>query len=350
MTTHTPQAGSADPSTRLAFFRLVTGHYLSHATYVAARLGLADLLADGPRQADELARATGTHGPSLRRLLRLLVSAGVLAETDAERFALTPLGDCLRTGTPGSSHATALLFAGPIMRSWYDLMYSVRTGEPAFERTFGMKPFEYMAQHPDEAAVFNEAMTAVSTQAAAAVAATYDFSSCRAVMDVGGGHGVLLGAILGAYPGLRGVLFELPPVAEGARKRLAAGGFGDRCEVVAGDFFESVPAGADVCVLKSVIHDWDDARSVRILRNCHRALPPGGKLLLVELVLPARVDSSPRAQIATGSDVNMLVNVGGRERTEQEFAALFQAAGFELTRILPLEGALSSVLEGVRTQ
>jgi SAM-dependent methyltransferase len=348
MTSQDTSAKSADLPPRLALFQLVTSHYISRAIHVAARLNVADLLADGPRLVDNLATATGTHGPSLNRLLRLLASAGVFAETEIGTFALTPMGDCLRSGSPGSSRATALLFAGPLMRAWDELHLAVQTGQPTFEKALGMDPFGYMAAHPEEAAVFNEAMTAVSTHTAKNVPVAYDFSSFKTVVDVGGGHGALLGAILQANPDVRGILLELAHVAEGAKKPIADSGLDTRCEIVAGDFFKSVPSGADAYILKSVIHDWDDARSVTILQNCHRAMSPTGKLLLVELVLPARVDHSPRAQIGTGSDVNMLVNAGGRERTDAEFAALFAAAGFKLTRIIPVPGSLSSVLEGTR--
>jgi len=242
----------------------------------------------------------------------------------------------------------ALLFAGPMVdRSWGDLLYSVETGEIAFNHAFGMGVFEYMSQHPEIAALFNEAMTAGSTQAAAAVAAVYDFSSFRALADLGGGHGVLLITILKANPHLRGILFDLPHAAEGGRKQIEAAGLAGRAEFVAGDFFQAAPGGADVYLLKGVIHDWDDARSVAILKNCHRAMPPQGKLLLVEGVCPARMDRSPWTQIIAGSDVNMLVNAGGRERTDAEFNALLEAAGFKLTRIIPTETVLS-VIEGVR--
>jgi SAM-dependent methyltransferase len=341
-------AESAELPPRLALFQLVTGHYISRAIYVAAKLNIADLLADGPRHFEELATAAGAHGPSLNRLMRLLASAGVFAETDIGTFALTPMGDCLRSGTPGSSRATALLFAGPLMCGWDELLHSIKTGETTFQRALGMDPFVYMAKHPEEAAVFNEAMTAVSTHTARGVPVAYDFSAFETVVDAGGGHGALLVAILLANPSIRGILFELPYVAEGARQAIANLGLSERCQVVAGDFFESVPSGADAYILKSVIHDWDDAKCVKILQNCHRAMAPGGKLLLVELVLPERVDQSPRAQIGTGSDVNMLVNVGGRERTDADFEKLFAASGFKLTKIVGIPGSLSSVIEGER--
>jgi SAM-dependent methyltransferase len=348
MTQQETSAKPAEFSPRLALFQLITGHYVSRAIYVAAKLNIADLLVDGPRRVEDLAAATATDAPSLNRLLRLLASAGVFAETDLGTFALTPMGDFLRSSQAGSYRATALLFAGPMMAAWDELLYAVQTGKPTFERALGADPFRYMAAHPEEAAIFNDAMTSGSTHTARGVPAAYDFSSFTTVVDAGGGHGVLLDAILKANPGVRGVLFELPHVAEGAKKAFAEAGLAGRCEVVTGDFFESVPAGADAYILKSVIHDWDDARSIQILKNCHRAMAPQGKLLLVELVLPARVDRSLWSQIGTGSDVNMLVNIGGRERTDADFAALYAAAGFRLTRIVPVPGSLSSVLEGVR--
>jgi SAM-dependent methyltransferase len=342
----TPKPVTADDlPARLLLFQLITGHYVSHAIYVAAKLGVPDLLAQGPRPSSELAEATGTQAPALNRVLRLLASAGVLAEGEDSRFALTPTGEYLRTDVPGSSRDTALLFAAPALRTWDGLLYSVQTGRSACEHVLGMDPFRYFAEHPEEAATFNRAMTAVSTQVAAAVAAAYDFSQFAKLVDVGGGHGVLLTTILKAYPAVRGVLFELSPVAEGAKKMVDAAGLASRCEVVGGDFFREISAGADAYIVKSVIHDWDDERAVTILRNCRRAIAPAGKLLLVEAVLPARVGRSLRDQIIVGSDVNMLVNTTGRERTDAEYRALVGAAGFRLTRILPLEGSLSSVLE-----
>ncbi len=348
-TTPAPAAGSVNTvPPRLELFQLLTGHYVSRAVYVAARLGIADLLAGGPRTAEELAGNAGAHGPSLRRLLRLLASRGVFSELEDGRFTLTPLSECLRSDSPSSSRPVALLFAGPIMRAWDELLYSVQTGEVAFDRVFGMPAFRYMGEHPEDAATFNAAMTAASSVTAAGVPAAYDFSRHRTLVDIGGGHGVLLTSILKANPRLRGVLFELPFVAEGARKAVEAAGLSGRCEVAAGDFFQAVPEGADAYILKSVIHDWDDARSVEILGHCRRAMAEDGKLLLVELVLPDRIDQSPRSQMGAGSDVNMLVNVGGRERTEADFRALFEASGFRLAAIRPVENTMMSVLEGVR--
>jgi SAM-dependent methyltransferase len=341
---HSAATGEPVPP-RLELFRLLTAHYVSRSIYVAARLGIADHLASGPRTADELAAECAAHAPSLRRLLRLLASRGVFEEREDGRFALTPLSDCLRQDHPTSSRPTALLFAGPIMRAWDELLYSVQTGEIAFDRVFGKPAFEYMGEHADDAATFNAAMTAGSTVTAAGVPAAYDFGRHRRLVDVGGGHGVLILSILKANPRLHGTVCELPFVAEGARKAIEAAGLTERCDVASGDFFQDIPRGADAYILKSVIHDWDDAKSIRILGNCRRAVTPDGRLLLVELVLPDRIDRSPRSQMGTGSDVNMLVNVGGRERTEEDFRRLLEAAGFRLESIRPVANTMMSVLE-----
>jgi hypothetical protein len=328
-------------------YRLATGHYVSQAIYVAAKLGIADQLANGPRSHGELAAATGTHAPSLGRLLRLLASAGVLAEREDGTFELTPLGACLRSGV-GSFRAVAQLFAGPsVWASWGDLLETLRTGDPAWHRLFGTDPFAYFVERPEEAAIFDEAMSAFTAMVAVGVSAACDFSAFRTVIDVGGGDGALLSGILEANPTLRGVVFDLPRVAEPARRRITAAGLGDRCEFVAGDFFESVPSGGDAYMLKHVIHDWDDRRAIGILESCHRAMGPLGKLLIVEAIYPPRIDRSVDGQGAARNDVNMMVCTGGRQRSEAEFRALFDAAGFELARIVPTM-AMSSVIEGVR--
>jgi hypothetical protein len=338
------RAEPAEVPPRLALFQMITGHYVSRAIWVAAKLGIADLLADGPRPGAQLAASAGVHAPSLHRVMRLLASVGVFAENENGGFALTPIGEWLQSG-PGSSSPVALLFAEPnIMRAWGDLLYSVETGNTAFDHVFGMDVFAYLAAHPEEAAVFNRAMTAVTAPVAGMAAAAYDFSQFTHIVDVGGGQGALLTAILKSNPALRGTLFDLPHVTESARPLLAAAGLAARCEISSGDFFHAVPAGADAYIVKHVIHDWDDERSTAILKNCRRAMAPQGKLLLVETVLPERIAPSPMNFIATGSDVNMLVNAGGRERTETEFRALVDAAGFRLTRIVPTQ-SLSSVIE-----
>jgi SAM-dependent methyltransferase len=336
-----------DPPPHLVLLRMLSGYRISEAIYVAAKLGLADLLGDGARPSAELAKATGTHPPSLHRLMRLLASAGIFAEQEGGRFALTPVGACMRTGVPGSYLPAVLFVAGPtpIHHMWNDLLYSVETGKPAFDHLFGAGPFEYFAKHPEDSAIFNAAMASMTAQLAAAVPSAYDFSSFHTIMDVGGGFGVLLDSILKANPALRGILFEAPPAVEGARKYLEAAGLTARCEVIGGDFFKVVPRGADACILKNVIHDWDDEHSLAILKNCHRALTPGAKLLLVELLLPERIEPSPMSQIVAELDLTMMLGLAGRERTEREFAALLGEAGFKLKKIFPLETSLAKLIE-----
>src|SRR5215470_11211378 len=330
----------------VVLYQLASAHYLSQALYVVAELGVADLLAGGPETPETLAAKSDTHAPSLRRVLRLLATAGVFTEGADGRFELTPVGSALRSG-PGSFRATAQLFGGPLVwHAWGDLLNTVRTGEPALARVFGTDSFGYFADHPTEAAVFDEAMSTFTGMIAGAVAAAYDFSSMRSVIDVGGGVGALLTGILGAYPNLRGAVFDLPRLAEGARRQISAAGLADRYEFVGGDFFEAVPAGFDAYLLKHVIHDWDDAHAVRILATCRRAMGPEAKLLIVEGVYPPRVDGSQESRGAAANDVNMLVCTGGRQRSAEEFRDLYAAAGFRLTRIVPTM-APSSVIEGV---
>jgi hypothetical protein len=331
----------------LALYQMAIGHYFSRALYLAAKLGLADLLRDGPRDARALAEASGTHAPSLSRLMRLLTSAGLFEELDAGTFRLAPPGELLRSDVPGSMRSLVMLFAGiGLQDSWKELEYCVRTGEPAFRRTNpDADPFTQMAKDPEQAALFDRAMATFAPQTAAAVAAAYDFSGFSKLADVGGGDGSLLLGILKANPGLRGVVFDLPHVAGRARERVTAAGVGDRCEVVPGNFFEGVPGGADAYLLKHVIHDWDDERAAAILKSCGAAMAPGGKLLIVEGVYPARIDQSAESRGAAANDVNMLVATGGRQRSEAEFRGLFAASGFRLTRVVPTQARVC-VIEG----
>ena len=333
----------------LAVYQMAIGHYFSRALFVAAKLGIADLLKDGPRGSSDLARATDTHAPSLARMLRLLASAGIFEEVDKGEFQLTPLGDLLRCDVPGSMRPLVMLFAGVgLQDSWKELEYCVRTGEPAFRRTNpDADPFTQIAQDPEQAANFDKAMATFAPQTAAAIAAAYDFSQFKKVVDIGGGNGALLIGILKTHPSLRGVVFDLPHVAERANSEVAAAEVADRCEVVAGSFFDRVPSGADAYLLKHVIHDWNDERGTVILKNCRTAMPPMAKLLIVEGVYPPRIDLSPASRSATANDLNMLVATGGRQRSEAEFRELFAASGFRLTRIVPTQARVC-VIEGER--
>jgi len=268
---------------------------------------------------------------------------GVFREMEGDRFSLTPLSTILQTGVPGSLRAWAIMLGEePYRAAWGALLYTVKTGETAFKHVYSMGRFEYLARHPEAAEIFNEAMIGLTTQAAIAAVAAYDFAGARTIIDVGGGHGVLLEAILKANRHLSGVLFDTPAVIEGAKKRLEACGLAGRCEAIGGDFFHSVPSGGDIYTLSAVIHDWDDERSVTILKSCHRAMAGKGKLLLLELVLPPPNERS----LAPLMDINMMVVTGGRERTESEYRALLGSAGFTLARII-LTQSPRSLIEGV---
>jgi SAM-dependent methyltransferase len=330
-----------------ALLRLITGYWVSRAIYVMAKLGIADLLRHGSQDSDGLAQATGTDARALYRVLRTLASVGVLVEDEAARFGLTPMGACLQAGVPGSFRAWAISTGEENYRAWAEVLYSVRTGKSAFEQVFGMGVYDYRAHHPEAAAQFNEGMTDWTRQAAPAVVAAYDFSACTRVVDVGGGQGDLLIALLQAYPHLQGGLVELPHVAAAAQPRLEAAGLAHRCEVVAGNFFEALPSGGDVYILKNVIDSFADDRTVRLLQNCHRAMAPQGKLLVVGQVIRPGNDPAVRKLL----DLALLVNAGGPVRTEAELHRLFAAAGLQLTRIIPTDAATEdSIIEGVRRE
>jgi SAM-dependent methyltransferase len=281
--------------------------------------------------------------------MRLLASVGIFEEREGGKFALTPLGEMLRTGVPGSMRSSVLLFAGiGIQDAWKELEYCVQTGEPAFRKNSpNADPFTQIANNPEMAKVFDEAMATFAPMTAAAIAASYDFSPFREIVDVGGGNGSLLIGILRANPNLHGIVFDLPHAAEKARLKIAEAELQSRCEAIGGDFFKEVPAGADAYISKHVIHDWNDERATAILRNIHRAMPPHGKLLIAEGVYPPRIDQTDTGRGAAANDVNMLVSTGGRQRSEDEFRSLQAAAGFKLTKIFPTPARLS-VIEGVR--
>ncbi len=338
-----PSAATAVPPP-VVMLQMIAGFWLSRALYLAAKLGLADLLKEGPKSSKDLAQRTGTHAPSLHRVLRALASVGVFTEDTQGRFALTPLAETLRSDVPGSLRAFTISELGEDhYPAWGEVMHSVRTGEIAFDHLFGMDVWRYRAQHPEEGRIFDEAMASFSSVVNAAIVASYDFSAIDTIMDIGGGDGSLIASILKANPGMKGVLFDLPHVSAGAQRRIEAEGLADRCEIVAGDAFTAVPSGGDAYLLKWIIHDWDDARSVAILKNCHRTMPPHGKLLLVEAIIPA----GDRPSFHKFMDLNMLVMTGGRERTEAEYRGLLDAAGFSLRTIIPTQTEMS-VLEAVR--
>jgi hypothetical protein len=322
--------------------QIISGFWISRAVYVIARLGIPDLLKSGPKTAEELAEATKTHAPSLYRLLRALASVGVVNSEKGGRFALTPVSETLVTDAPGSLRWFTVSELGQEhYPAWGNLMHSVKTGEIAFDNFFGVDIWKYFQQNPDDAAVFNDSMSGVTAAANEAIMSLYDFSRFNKVVDVGGGHGGLITSILKTNPEVKAVLFDAPQVIEGARPRIESAGLADRCETVAGDFFQSVPAGGDAYVMKWIIHDWDDERAIRILKNCRSRMPQDGRLILVDCVVP----EGDEPHFSKFIDLNMLVMTGGKERTAKEFEELLAAAGFKLLRVIPTE-LPTSILEG----
>jgi SAM-dependent methyltransferase len=333
-------------SPAVALRHLNTGYWISQAIAVAAKLGIADLLKDGPKTCNELAQVAGADPQALYRLLRGIASVGVFAEDVQGRFTLTPFATLLRADVPGSLRAAAMMSGEEWeWRPWGALLHSVRTGQPAFDHIFGMEFDDYLARNPEAADIFHGFMNSVTAEEAMAVAPVYDFADITSIVDVGGGHGALLAAILKANSHLRGVLFDAPQVIAEARVFLEAQGVAQRCDLVAGNFFEALPAGADAYILKWILIGWDDARAVTILRNCHRALKARGKLLIIERIIPP-CNAPFYGKLA---DLNLLVLYRGRHRTEAEYRALFAEADFELARILPTPSPTAfSILEGVR--
>jgi hypothetical protein len=335
--------GLAERAPHRALVEMGQGFQWTLALHAAAKIGVADLLADGPRPCAELAEATGTRAVPLRRLLRMLASGGVFAELRPGVFALTPAAELLRD-VPGSMRGAALLWGQEGLLAWGDLVGTLRTGRTGYQLRTGMREWEYYAAHPEAAAVFNDGMTALSRMQADAVVAAYDFPASGTVVDVAGGHGTLLATILRARPGLRGVLFDAPTVVEGARPVLEAAGVADRCALVGGDFFEAVPDGGDVYTLKLIIHDWDDERAVAILRSCRRAMGDQGRLLILDTVVPPGVAGTSAEFVqALRRDVNMMAWTGGLERSAEELGALLAAAGFRLARTVPTASVLGIV-------
>ncbi len=320
--------------------RLIVGFQVSQAIHVAATLGVADLLADGPRTSDELAVATNAHAGSLYRLLRALSSVGVFYEDDGRRFSLTPMGALLRSDVPGSLRGWAMHVGRPYFQeAWGHLEHSVRTGDNAFQHVHGTDVWAYRAERPDESAIFDLAMESLTGAANRALLDAYDFGRFASVVDVGGGNGALLAALLGEFPAMRGVLLDQPHVVANAAAVLERAGVADRCEIVGGSFFDEVPAGGDAYTLKSIIHDYEDDRAVTILRICRRAMAADAALLLIERIVgPPNED--PRAKF---SDLNMLVAPAGRERTLQEWDALVTLAGFRLTTATPSTSGLAVI-------
>ena len=334
------------PSPQQAMLELVCGYWLSQLVFVAAKLGVADELRNGPATAEALAKRVGAHAPSLFRVLRALASRGVFAETANGRFKLTPLAATLCSDAPASQRDfVAMIVEGYNWSAWGELLHGVRTGERPFDQAHGMPGFEWLKQHPEDERTFAAAMASISRMENAAVARAYDFRGLRTLVDVGGAHGHLLATVLGRHRHLRGILFDQPQVVEAAARSsyFTARDLAARCEVQGGSFFDGVPVGADAYMMKYVIHDWDDERCLRILRNCREAMAPGGRVLLVEHV----IEPGNRPDFGKLLDINMLVVApGGKERTRGEFGALLGGSGLRLRRIVPTASRVK-VLEAV---
>jgi len=318
-----------DPNPRPPLlFQMATAYWVSQAIYVAAKLGIADLLANGPQSAATLAAATRSDGRSLFRVLRALSSVGVLSQAGKDRFALSRLAEPLRSDVPGSLREIVITIGEIHYQACGQLLHSVRTGSPAFNQVFGAGLFDYLQQNADASDTFDRGMTNLSSLLAHAVLLAYDFSGISSIIDVGGGEGELLRRILALNPEMTGIVFDLPNAIQSMK---GASSDRARCSFVAGNFFESVPEGADAYLLCGVIHDWDDDRAVTVLRKCRKAIASNGRLLIVDMIVPETASPSFSKLL----DLNMMVMTGGRERTKAELCALLDAADYGLTKIIP---------------
>jgi hypothetical protein len=334
--------GEPPPHRRLV--AMTRAYYLAPMIHAAAALDLPDLIGDGAKTAEELARAGGVHAPLLYRLLRTLAGEGLFSEDESRRFALTPLGAALRAGAPGGARDTILFTAGDHhWRAWGELLAILKDGQPGIEKVYGQTFFEYLAERPEEARQFNTAMIGIHGEEAPLIADGYDFSAFGTIVDVGGGTGNLLATILERCPKVRGLLYDQKPVVAEARALIAARGLTDRMRVEAGSFFERVPEGGDAYILSHIVHDWPEERCLALLAACRKVMTAKAKLLIIETVIPPGNDP----HVGKLQDVTMMVFTGGQERTEREHAALLEKAGFRLARVVPT-AASASVVEAVR--
>jgi hypothetical protein len=321
-------------------FKIATGYIASTALYAAVKLSIPDHLTAGPQAAADLARKTGANEDAIYRILRLLSSVGIFEEVATRRFANNLASETLRTGDSASVYHMTLWMTNPFhFRVYADAMHSVTTGQPAVEKTLGMPVFDYFPRDPELSEIFNNAMTAFSAFVIPAALQAYDFSGVGVLVDVAGGHGQVLTSILQRYPAMRGILCDLDHVIAGAVPRIAQAGVADRCEARVCDIFQAVPAGGDAYIMKHIIHDWDDERATTILQNIRKAMKPGGRVILLESVL----QSANQPDFGKLIDLEMLLMPGGRERTEEEFRALFARAGYRMTHVVPTQSPLSVI-------
>lgn len=329
-----------ETSTHQQLDGMITGYWISQAIYAAAKFGIADQLKDGPRSVEQMADATSTNADALYRLLRALASKGIFAEGEPRQFSLTPLAELLQSDVPGSKRALALMSGDEQFRAWAEIAYSIQTGKIAFDKVYGKPIFAYLGDNPDKARIFDAAMVGIHGRESDVILSAYDFSGIGVVADIGGGNGSQITGILQKHMGMKGILFDLPHVIERAKNQIESAGLSDRCQLVAGNFFKAVPDGADAYMMRHIIHDWDDEKSLTILRNCHQAMSSSGKLLIVESVIPSGNDPFGGKFL----DLVMLLIPGGKERNEVEYQVLLGKAGFELVQVVPT-GTEVSIIE-----
>lgn len=319
---------------------MITGYWVSQAVYVAAKLEIADKLASGPQTAADLAKQSGTHAPSLYRLLRALASVGVFRETTSQTFENTEVSTLLRQDIPGSQRPMALMMCEEHYFAWGELLYSVQTGEGSFRKRYGMPVFEYLGQNPEAAKLFDQAMTSIHGRETQPMVASYDFGQFNTVVDIGGGNGTLISAVLEQYPNVQGTLFDLPHVIERARQHLAGSSVLPRLKFAAGSFFEAVPTGADAYVMRHIIHDWYDDKCQTILNNIVKVMKPTSKVLVIESVIQPGNDEDWGKWL----DLTMLTIPEGKERTAEEYSELFASVGLKLTSIVPTGASVSVIV------
>lgn len=327
------------PNPAANLMKLINGFWMTQAVYVAAQLGIADLLAGGPRTACDLASAVAVQPQPLHRLLRALASVGVFEELDGGLFGLTPMADVLRSDASGSLRPMALMRGQWQYGAWGELLHCVTTGGSAFEKLFGQPMFDFLSTDPDRGALFDAAMTAIHGRETSLLLDAFDFGSIERVIDIGGGNGSLLAEILRRHPGVKGTLFDLPPVIERAQSNAALHDVRERIEFASGSFFESIPSGGDIYVMRHIIHDWNDEQSTTILKHCRAAMSPTARLLIAEFVIPP--GNGPF--VGKWFDLAMLVGPGGQERTAAEYELLLSQAGLRMSRIIPTAGEISFV-------
>jgi hypothetical protein len=322
--------------------QIFDGSWMTQAIWVTAELGIADILATGSCSIKDLADQTNTQSNALYRIMRALASVGIFAQEPDGRFSITPPANLLRSNVPRSQRSFAIMMGAEFHGAWGELLHTVRTGEPGFRKRFGNSAFQYMVEHPERHSIYDSAMGGYGQAEGEAMLDVYDFSAFRTVMDVGGGSGMLMAAILNRHPDLKGMLFDLPSVVDRARSFISDAGLTARCRIEGGDFFSSVPSGADVYVMQHILHDWEDPDAISILRNCREAMNSDGRILLIETVIP----NGNEPCFGKWLDLMMLL-VGGRERTEEEYRKLLSAAGLTLNRVIPTALEVS-IIEGLR--